>query len=417
MQSKLAILGGERTINIKSPHFKWPPITQETVDAVVKQLHESISIYDKSGIIDEVERMLASYYGRKHALLTNSGTMAIYSMYMASDLKEGDEVIVPTYNFFASAAPLFYTGAVPILCDSEPNTGNIDPKDVKKRITKRTKGISITHMWGVPCDMDEITELAKQYELLLFEDFSHAHGAEFKKKKIGSFGNVAAASFQAQKVLTGGEGGILLTDNDEIYYRAVLLGHYNKRALQEIPKEHPLYRFAVTGMGLKLRIHPLSAAMIKQQFSHLEEWLKQKREFAQYITEHLQELPGIQPPQIPHSKLPSWYAYLLQYKPEELGGLPIDKFYSALKAEGCIEVDRPGSTCPLNYLPLFQDPSMIFPNYMGKVKHSRGEFPVAEKFHEHSIKLPVWYDPNDKEIVDLYIQSFRKVIENYREIL
>src|SRR3989344_9689211 len=135
MKSKLAINGGEKTVNIDRPHYVWPPITERTRKAVLRQLEESISIYDRSGIIKRLEDNFAQYHGKKHALLTNSGTSALHSMYVGADLKDEDEVICPAYTFYASVTPLFFTGAIPVLADSRDN-GNIDPKDIERKITE-----------------------------------------------------------------------------------------------------------------------------------------------------------------------------------------------------------------------------------------------------------------------------------------
>ncbi len=137
-KEKLAIFGGPKTIKIKSPHFIWPPIDKKIEKAVISQLHKSISIYDKSGIFKEFEDKFAKYHKRKYALLCNSGTTAIHSMFVAAGLKEGDEVICPAYTFFATVTPLLFTGAKPILCDIDEN-GNIDPQEIKKKITKKNK--------------------------------------------------------------------------------------------------------------------------------------------------------------------------------------------------------------------------------------------------------------------------------------
>jgi len=416
MASKLAINGGDRTVDASRPHYVWPPITEKTKRAVLRQLDENISIYDRSGIIEKLENRFEEYYGRKHALLTNSGTMAIYSMFVGANLKEGDEILCPAYTFYATVTPLFFTGAVPVLVDCRED-GNIDFNELERKITKHTRGILVTHMWGLPCEMDAIVDLTRKYGLLLFEDASHAHGATYKRRKVGTFGDTAAFSLQAQKAVTGGEGGVLLTDSDEIYYRSLLLGHYNRRCKQEIPTEHPLYRFATTGMGLKLRVHPLAAAIADEQFDNLDCVLENRKKYAQKMIRELSALPGIEVPNVPQHTEHAWYAFILKYKPEELEGLAIEKFYRALQTEGCLELDRPGSTCPLNYHPLFQDPTSIFPQYEGKISYCKGEFPIAERLHERSLKLPVWHSLKDKEIVDLYIAAFKKVILNYREVL
>ena len=418
-RSKLAILGGPKIIKKKPPHFIWPPISKQIEHSVIKQLHETISIYNKSGIFKDFEEAFAKYHKKKYALLCSSGTLAIHSMFVAAGFKEGDEVICPAYTFFATVTPLLFTGAKPILCDIDEN-GNIDPQEIRKKITPRTKGVIITHMWGIPCKMDGIVKICKENKLLLLEDCSHAHGAKYKGKIVGSFGNLAAWSLQGPKIVSGGEGGILVTNNEEFYYRALLLGHYNKRCKQEIPKNHPLYKYVVTGMGLKYRAHPLAISVAYEVFKNLNKYLRIKRLFADKIVKELKNLPGIflSPAFFDSNIKPSWYGFVFQYKTEELENLPIEKFFDALQAEGLSEVDRPGSTCPLNLLPLFQNPSELFPIYRKNYfSYKPGDFPKAEKFYQNAIKLPVWASRNDYRFVKSYILGIKKVIRNYCNLL
>ena len=416
---KLAILGGPKTIKVKSPHFLWPPIDKEIEKAVIKQLYKNISIYDRSGIFKDFEEAFAKYHQRKYALLCSSGTAAIHSMFVAAGFKEGDEVICPVYTFFATVTPLLFTGAKPVLCDIDEN-GNIDPQEIKNKITPKTKGVIITHMWGIPCEMDEIVKICKKNNLILLEDCSHAHGAKYKGKFVGSFGDLAAWSLQGPKNVSGGEGGILTTNNGEFYYRALLLGHYNKRCKQEIPQNNPLYKYAITGMGLKYRAHPLAVAIAYKMLKKLEKYLRFKRFFANKMIKALKDMPGISlPPGFFDSKIaPAWYGFVFQYKPEEIENLPIERFFEALQAEGLSEVDRPGSTCPLNFLPLFQNPTELFPTYQKhRFSYKLGDFPKAEKFYQNAIKLPIWASKNDFKFVNLYIVGIKKVMRNYRNLL
>ncbi|MEM4240188.1 MAG: DegT/DnrJ/EryC1/StrS family aminotransferase [Candidatus Woesearchaeota archaeon] len=416
MANTLALNGGNKAVVVPVPHYTWPQITDKTRNAVLSQIDESISIYDRSGIIKVLEDRLANYHGKKHALLTNSGTSALHSMYVGANLKEDDEVICPAYTFYATVTPLFFTGAVPILADCNED-GNISPAEIERRITPLTKAVVVTHMWGVPCDMDAITTLAKKHNLMVFEDASHAHGAIYKGRKAGTFGDASSFSMQAQKTLAAGEGGFLLTDNDDIFNRALMLGHYNKRCKKEIPADNPLYAFGATGMGLKLRIHPVAAAIANEQFDSLEQVLSGRRQIARIMSEELSSLPGIRVPEPSVDKSNSWYAFVMQYDGEQLGGLPIDKFHKALVAEGCLELDRPGSTAPLNTHPLFQKPWELFPGYSGKFSYMPGDFPCAEKFCKQALKLPVWHKPEDEPLVRQYINAFRKVVDNHKELL
>jgi len=416
MESKLAINGGEPTINIGTSHYTWPPITERTQQAVLRQLNDNISIYNRSGVIEELENKFTEYQGTKYSLLTNSGTTALYSLFVGAGLTEGDEVICPVYTFYATVTPVLFTGATPVLVDCRGD-GNIDPEEIKKKINERTKAIIVTHMWGIPCDMTPIVEIAKQHNLLLFEDASHAHGAIYKDTKVGSFGDGAAFSLQSQKTVAAGEGGVLVTNSEEIYYKALMLGHYNKRCKQEIPKSHSFYQFAVTGMGLKLRIHPLGAAIASEQFDNLDKILESRRKIADEMIYQLEELPGIRVPAIPTDVKPTWYAFILQYHSEELNGLPIQKFYQALLAEGCKELDRPGSTCPLHHHALFHTPEFLFPDYKDRNSMACVSFPQAEHFHANSLKLPVWHDLENLNVVELYLKAIKKVIKYHHDIL
>lgn len=419
MKSKLAILGGHPLIKTKGPHYKWPPIDKQAEKEVINQLRKTISIYDRSSIFKDFEESFAKYHKRKYALLCSSGTLAIHSMFVAVGFKEGDEVICPAYTFFATVTPLLFTGAKPVLADCDEN-GNIDPDEVLKRVTRKTKAVVVTHMWGVPCQIDKIIEICKKHKLLLIEDCSHAHGAKYKGKAVGSFGDLAAWSLQGPKNITGGEGGILATDDSEYYYKALLLGHYNKRCKQEIPMNHPLAKFSTTGMGLKYRAHPLAVAIAYEIFKKIDKNLKTRSFFANKIIGELKKLRGLKIEDFNSNIQPSWYGLIIKYKTEDLDNLPIEKFYEALKAEGLTEMDIPGSTSPLNLLPLFQKPQILFPAYNdeeNKFSYRKGDFPKAEKFYVSAIKMPVWAFKNDKKIVELYIKGIKKVVSNYKDLL
>jgi perosamine synthetase len=415
VNSPLALLGGTPAVILPKPHFTWPPITDATSKAVADQLGRSVSIYDRSGVVAELEDALADYFGVRHALLTSSGTAALYSMYAAAGIGPGMEVIVPAYTFFATVTPLLHLGAIPVLAECDER-GNLDPADVTARITHRTRAIVVTHMWGTPADVGELRRIADLHQLKLFEDGSHAHGATAGGKKVGSFGDAAAFSMNGPKPLSAGEGGFLLTDDAETYYRALLHGQYNKRCKSEIPETDLLYRYAVTGMGLKHRVHPLAAAIGLEQLAHLDDYLAGRDHIAAYLCERLREVPGIEPIEPVEGDRSSWYGLILRYRPEQVGGLPLDQYFAAIEAEGASEADRPGSTCPLNLLPLFQEPGPLFPALSRRFAYAPGQFPRSEAFHESIIKLPVWHREDDQETADAYIEAFWKVSAHHTDL-
>ncbi len=414
--NKLALLGGTPVLPAGEGAFTWPRITPTLEQRVVSQLHESISIYDKSGIFQKFEDDFARYHSRRFALLTNSGTNALHSLYVGAGLQPGDEVICPSYTFFATVTPLLFTGAVPVLCDVDEN-GNLDPNELAKHVTPKTRAVMVTHMWGVPAQMAAIKKFCEERNLLLFEDCSHAHGAKYGDTVVGSESDIAAWSLQGGKTITGGEGGILATNNEEFFYRALMLGHYNKRLKQAIPQEHPLRKFAVTGMGLKYRAHPLAVAMMDELFGELDGVLETRQAHAEKIMEALRGMPGLTPPRL-DGVLPSYYALTFQYDSESLGGLPLERFVEALHAEGLSEMDHPGSTMPLNLLPLFQEPTELFPSYaQTPFSYAPTDFPQSLKYFTRALKMPVWGYPDEAPVVDAYIRGILKVLTGYTQLL
>lgn len=406
--SLLAIHGGPKAVDQPAPHFVWPEISETTRAAVMRQLDESISIYDRSGIIEDLECSLEDELEVAHALLFNSGTSALFAMFAGLELAPGDEVICPDYTFFASASPLFILGARPVLVDCRGD-GNIDPAQIERAFSERTRAVLVTHMWGHPCEMDAITAICNRRGVPLLEDISHAYGAEYRGARVGTFGRAAALSLQGQKVLTGGEGGVLLTNDHEIFYRALALGHYNKRCVREIPADHPLHELAVTGLGLKLRIHPLAAAIAREQLERMPEVLRGRRRCAELLHDELSSLGGITLPPRDGESRASWYAFVFLLEPR-LAPL-VSEIHAALAAEGCTEIDRPKSTAPLHHYPLFRTPEKAFP--MLEAKTTQAAYPVADDFFARALKLPVWHREADIPIARQYASAIRKVIEHF----
>lgn len=415
MPSEIALFGGPKAVTIIEPHYIWPRITPELENAVLAQLRSGVlSIYDRSDIFARFEDAFVAYHGglMPHALVQNSGTSALWSIYVGAGLGPGDEVIVPTYSFYATYSPLMWTGATPVFCDAAPD-GNIDPAAIESLITPQTRAVVVTHMWGLPCDMPTIVQICQRRGLLLIEDCSHAPGAELNGTKVGTFGDAAAWSLQGQKVVTAGEAGIMMTRNREIFYRALLLGQYNKRPKQQMPHDHPLYRFALTGFGLKLRAHPLAISIAMQQFGHLDEWIAQKHQYAMMMSGALERFPFITVPNVRGQ--PAWYGYLFQYD-EIKAGVPISLFEQALRAEGLSEVDRPGSTRPNHDLPLFTTPDVVLPHlYRQDQRREEHRFPRATRFHERAIKLPVWAFADEEQLVRAYLEGIVKVAQAIQE--
>ena len=407
---ELAILGGKPLIENNEGKFIHPKITQNIVDEVTAQLKDTISIYNDSNIFKEFESNFCKYHNKKYGLVTSSGTAALHSLFDSINLKKGDEVICPIYTFYATVSPIFQTGATPIFVDCD-ETGNIDYTKIEEKITKKTKAIMVVHMWGYPAKMDEIRKIANKYDLYLFEDCSHAHGGSYKDKHLGEWGDAAAFSLQGNKIITGGEGGILITNDKSIYKNALLLGHYNKRCKQEIDKDSTDYKYAVTGKGLKLRAHPLAIRIANTMFKDLNNIHRFKKCYSEMFQQCIDEIDGLSYV-IPYEDSDcAYYAFILNFD-ESKFKVNKEDFVKALIAEGCVEADIPNSTTVLSKFPLFTSPEYFFPSYNGiKIK---GSFENAEKFDKEIIKLPVWYTEEDWLIVYKYCEAIKKVANYYR---
>ena len=411
MTARLAINGGEPTTTPDKAQFTWPVITQDVESAVIEQLHSTLSIYDDSGIFGSFESKFALSHHRKYGLLSNSGTSSILAMFEALNLQLGDEIIAPVYTFHATASPLISLGLVPVFADCD-NQGNISLQDIKVRRTPRTKAVIVTHMWGIPVrDIESIAAYCKEEGLFLLEDCSHAHGASIADRPVGSFGDMAAWSLQGQKIITGGEGGILLTNNKALFNRALLHGHYNKRPKNSIDEADSMYRYALTGFGLKLRAHPIAVAIADQQFDLLPSFMEHKNQYASKLIEAIEKYDFINVTSVNSSTQPSWYALGFNYIEENAYGVTREQFVDALHAEGLVEFDIPGSTGLLNHLPLFTDPQDAIPRLYSEPLPVQHSFPQAERFYRTFIKLPVWAYKEDSGVVQSYIDGFTKVAQ------
>src|SRR5687767_12796929 len=224
---QLAILGGQPAITLdQTEAARWPLIEAEETAAVQEVL--ASGELSTSPVARQLEAEFAAYHGVRYALSANNGTAALHAAFFALGVGPGDEVISPAATYWATAVPVLNCGAIPVFADVDPETLCIDPSDVERRISPRTKAIVVMHAGGMPCEMDALLEIARRHGLRVVEDASHAHGALYKGRKVGTFGDVAAFSLQTSKLCPAGEGGILLTDDEAILRRATALGHYER---------------------------------------------------------------------------------------------------------------------------------------------------------------------------------------------
>jgi len=413
--SRLACLGGAATVTAELPD-PWPRLSttaRRRVDALLDA--DYLSDYARGPVIAEFEDVVADYHDVPYALNSSSGTSALHMAFYAVGVQPGDEVIVPSYSFHATVAPLFLLGARPVLCDVDPLTGNIDPDDAAARITDRTSAIVVTHMWGHPVDLDRVLALTRRHGLRLVEDGSHAHGARYRGRLVGTFADAAAFSLGARKMVSGGTGGVLLTSQEEVYRRALPLGHCHERAQLTLDPED-----SAVGYGANYHLSPLSAVICTEQYRDLDERIAVKTAVLEGLSSRLEGIAGLRPPVTSEEVTRGgWYGYKARYVPSELDGLDLDVFVKALQAEG-LAVDRP-SNRPLHSLEMFRTDRLV-PSYHrpdgGHRTYEPGELPGAEQFYETSLSFPAPYlhEPCD-DLLDQYRDGIAKVVENREQLL
>lgn len=391
--------------------FRWPPTIDEMGDVLKKYINEGnpLSIADDSGVYKDLETLFAKLHGRKYGLLVSSGTMALYSAFFGINLVPGDEVICTSYSYHATATPLLHFGVKIVFCDVEEDTGNIDVFKIEELITSKTKVIVTNDQWGHPCDKEGVLEICKKYDLKYVEDCSHAHFAEYNGKFVGTFGDVACWSLQGNKLLSGGEGGILLTDSQEIFERAVLLGHNLKRPSNSVktPEYKPLER---TGYGLKLRIHPLAAVMVLHQLErYCFNWINSRKITLEYFERRLEEETFFKSmtKRTYVTSMGAWYGFKPRADFEKLN---IDKkhFVEWMNSKS-YDVSLP-KTGVLGDYQIFKNGQYTLYNFEKNVNEY--PCPSAHRYHEQIITFPT-FTFHEYEIIDSYISAIKDYMREY----
>jgi len=361
----------------------WPVIDNETIESVVQVMkEESLSPVMQVGVIKEFEDKFAEYQGRKFAFAVNSGTASLDIALHVCGVGPGDEVIVSPYTWGATVGCILHNNAIPVFADIHPQTFNFRPYDIDQNITDRTKAIMAVHIYGHPCDMDPIMEIARKHDIRVVEDGSQAHGATYKGKKVGSLGDIGCFSIQASKNLNGGEGGVLVFDDEALFDEVVGWASHPMRQFQEL-EDRPLSKY-IDSIAPNFRMHPLSAAIARVQLKHLEERLAHRQANFEYLSEKLSDIPGIRPTYVAPECGHAVHMVPLTYKADELNGTSVEKFRNALALEGLETTSYVGT--PIHLRPRFQERL-----FWGKgcpwecghadrsVEYKEGDCPEAEK--------------------------------------
>ncbi|MBC7286530.1 MAG: DegT/DnrJ/EryC1/StrS family aminotransferase [Armatimonadetes bacterium] len=421
MASKLALEGGTSAVPegmVKS----WPPITQADKEAVLEvfdsdELH---GIHARKA--RELEERWAAYIGTKYALVANSGTATLHMAIAAAGIGPGDEVITSAFTYWSTAAAILHNNAIPVFVDIDPRTYTIDPALIEERITDRTRAILPVHIHGMPADMDPIMDIARRHGLVVIGDCCQAHGATYKGVKVGKIEDMGCFSCNRSKNLSGGEGGLFTTDNEQYWRHADMM-----RRFGEVPGSEDAGGEKAYTLGWMYRPHEFINAFILSQLDRLDEYNAVRRQLANFMTAALEEIPGFAGPYTPEYAEPCYFTYVVEFRPHDLG-LDVEPREFRLAMEYALAAEgvrmHQWQSVPVPAQDVFQARvgygkgcPWTCPFGRGNVCYDPAEYPRAWEFVNSHSYLPGVYPPNDLELMRRYVDAFAKVSENATRVL
>lgn len=375
---------------------RWRQITEDEV-TIVAEMTRRNELSGGTPVVREFEQRWREWIGARYALTLMNGTSALYSVYFGLGVGPGDEVICPVNTWICTIAPAMLLGARPVFCDVDPDSLMIDPADVRAKITERTRCICAVHLWGNVCDMDALTAVADETGAPLVEDCSHAHGARYMNRMCGGIGKAGCWSLQGSKAVSAGEGGVLTTDDTDLFERACLVGQVNRIAGIDLVStryaEHqPL------GLGMKFRAHPLGIGIASVQLGKLPELNARRRAFIEEVEAGLAQIPGLRPIKVYAGvERAGFYGFPIIHEAEVMG-VTTQEYVARLNARGLQVTTSPYPN--LHGLPLFAKGFDIFTRNRGPLcaaegyrGYKAGDFPNAELAQRRTVFLPRLSDP------------------------
>lgn len=411
---KLAIRGGKALR--QKPYPAWPPYDAREEANLIEVLHShNWGGYPSPNVkADLFAQKFAAYHGAKWGVCAANGTVTLVLALKAAGIQAGDEVIVPTYTWLATAGCAVYVNAVPVFVDVRPDNYTLDPKLVEKAITEKTRAVVAVHLGSSVADLDKLKSLCRKHNLILIEDCAHAHGAKWKGQGVGSHGDFGSFSFQSSKLMTAGEGGLILTNDD--LYREKLHSLVNCGR-----KEWGYDSFEGNLFGYNYRISEFQAAVLLAQLEKLADFTKRRAENAAHLTKLLDQIDGITTikadPRVTQS---SHYQYIFKYNPKGFKGLHRDKFLEALASEGIIadgDFYEPIQARPI-FSPKISEWPMLKKRYPKGITADVAHTPVAHKaaYHE-AVWLHYPYLMGTKKDVEDVAKAILKIQANVDELL
>ncbi len=394
-----------KPVKYRQPHYIWPE-REPKIAQILKKYYLNYK-NGQNGLpssIEDLEKNFCKFNKSKYSLALSSGTAALHVAYMALGISEGDEVIVSDYTFPATLIPLFLLKATPVLCDVDKVDANIDCDSIEKLINKKTKAIVVTHWWGQPCNMKKILYLKSKYKLKLVEDCAHAPGAKYFNKKVGTFGDFGCFSFDTNKLLASGEGGILTTNNNHLYQKAILYSDFGPRLYRSI-KEKKLIDYIQTGIGTKYRINFLAAKIADVKLKNINKLNNNRKILFNYFNKKIEKSKLLCPPKNRIGfKRGGYYGYKVAVKKNN----KIDTG-TLIKILNSKNIDaRTTSTPPLHLTKTFKAITKK-KNDFKIVQIKKGILKNSKWFHENHISFPTFYKLAHKKIVNEYCRVIYQV--------
>lgn len=420
MAEALAIEGGPRTVP-EGMVQAWPPLTQQDRDAVLAVFDSGHLHGTSAPQAVALQEKWAEYCGAKYCLVTNSGTSACHMVVAVAGVEPGDEVIVPAFTYWSTAAAVLHQNAIPIFVDIDPKTFTIDPALIEEKITEHTKAIFPVDIHGMPSDMDPIIEIARKHNLAVISDCCQTHGAEYKGKTVGKIADATAFSTNRSKNLSGGEGGLFTTDNEDWCHHAGMLREFGEVVVAGTQREYNAF-----GLGWMYRNHEFVNALILSQLSRLDEYNATRKEFAQYLTAELEQIPGLKGPFTPSYANPVYFSYVVEFCPQELGlDVPVTEYKAALQKAFAAEGIGLGQwqTMPVPAQSVFQEKKGYgkgcpWTCTFGRDVEYRGEdYPRTLEFIASHAYLSAVHPPNEMPLMELYVKGIRKVLGNIDRVM
>jgi perosamine synthetase len=371
-------------------------IDNDDIEAVVNVLKGDYLTTGPS--VSIFEQALAKYVGAKYAVSFSNGTAALHGACFAAGITEGEEVITTPLTFAASANCILYQGGRPIFADIDEKTYNINPIEIEKKITDKTKAIIPVHFTGQPVPIYELSEIAKKHNLIIIEDAAHALGATYKQKKIGSISDMTMFSFHPVKHITSGEGGIITTNN-KVYYDKLLQfrTHGITRDKSRMNENHGPWYYEMHFLGYNYRMTDIQAALGASQLKKIDKFLDLRKKYVAMYNEAFKKISEISIPYQDENGLSSWHLYILRLQLEKLTANREDVFEALLQENIGVNVHY----IPVHLLPYYQE-----------LGYQRGDCPNAEKLYEEIITLPLFPAMTENDVLDV-IKAVSKVISRY----